>query len=74
MLSDRREALTRRRVETVNRLQALLPELIPGQAKRDLSTAEAKAMLASIRPRDIAGPAGGSPRKSWPSWSRSRSR
>ncbi|MEO3936393.1 IS110 family transposase [Dermatophilaceae bacterium Soc4.6] len=55
MLADRREALTRRRVETVNRLQALLAELLPGQAKRDLSTAQAKALLAIVRPRDIAG-------------------
>ena len=37
MLTDRREALTRRRVQTVNRLQALLAELLPGQAKEDLS-------------------------------------
>ena len=34
MLTDRRETLTRRRVETVNRLYRLLSELIPGQAKR----------------------------------------
>ena len=33
MLTDRREALTRRRVQTVCRLQALLAELLPGQAK-----------------------------------------
>lgn len=55
MLTDRREALTRRRVQTVDRLQALLAELLPGQAKRDLATGQAKAMLASVRPRDIAG-------------------
>ncbi|HZK36422.1 MAG TPA: transposase, partial [Aeromicrobium sp.] len=55
MLTDRRETLTRRRVETVNRLQRLLSELIPGQAKRDLTALQAKAMLASVRPRDIAG-------------------
>ena len=55
MLTDRREALTRRRVQTVNRLQALLGELLPGQAKKDISTAQAKAMLAGVRPRDIAG-------------------
>jgi transposase len=55
MLTDRREALTRRRVQTVNRLQALLAELLPGQAKRDITTGQAKAMLASVRPRDIAG-------------------
>lgn len=29
MLTDRREALTRRRVQTVDRLQALLAELLP---------------------------------------------
>jgi len=55
MRTDRREALTRRRVQTVNRLQALLAELLPGQAKRDITTLQAKAMLASVRPRDIAG-------------------
>jgi transposase len=55
MLVDRREALSRRRVQTVDRLQALLAELIPGQAIRDLTTGQAKTMLASVRPRDIAG-------------------
>ena len=55
MLSDRRDILTRRRVATVDRLQALLAELLPGQAKRDITTGQAKAMLASVRPRDLAG-------------------
>ena len=55
MLVDRREALTRRRVQTVDRLQALLAELLPGQAKKDITTGQAKVMLASVRPRDIAG-------------------
>jgi transposase len=55
MLTDRREALTRRRVQTVNRLQALLAELLPGQAKRDITALQAKKMLASVRPREIAG-------------------
>ena len=55
MLTDRREALTRRRVQTVNRLQALLAELLPGQAKKDITALQAKAMLASVRPRGIAG-------------------
>ena len=41
ILTDRREALTRRRVQTVDRLQALLAELLPGQAKRDITTAQA---------------------------------
>lgn len=55
MLVERREALTRRRVQSVNRLQALLAELLPGQAKKDITTGQAKKMLASVRPRDIAG-------------------
>ena len=55
LLTDRREALTRRRVQTVNRLQALLAELLPGQAKKDITSLQAKAMLASVRPRDVAG-------------------
>jgi hypothetical protein len=55
MLADRREALARRRIQTVDRLQALLAELLPGQAKRDITPGQAKRMLASVRPRDIAG-------------------
>ena len=55
ILADRREALTRRRVQTVDRLQALLAELLPGQAKKDITAWQAKAMLASVRPRDVAG-------------------
>ncbi|WP_235585565.1 IS110 family transposase, partial [Serinicoccus chungangensis] len=55
MLSDRRDELSRLRVQTVNRLQRLLGELIPGKRKRDLSATQAKRMLASVRPRDVAG-------------------
>ena len=55
MLTDRRDELARQRVQTVNRLQRLLSELLPGQRKRDLSATQAKAMLATVRPRDIAG-------------------
>ena len=36
-LCDRRETLTRRRVQTVSRLQAILAELLPGKAKRDIT-------------------------------------
>jgi transposase len=39
----------------VCRLQALLAELLPGQAKRDITALQAKKLLASVRPRDIAG-------------------
>jgi transposase len=55
MLTDRREALTRRRVQTVCRVQALLAELLPGQVKHDITALQAKAMLARVRPRDVAG-------------------
>src|SRR6185312_12975682 len=55
MLCDRREELTRLRVQTVNRLQRLLAELIPGQGQKDLTALQAKAILATVRPRDIAG-------------------
>ncbi len=55
MLTDRRDELARLRVQTVNRLQRLLGELIPGQRNKDLSALQAKAMLATVRPRDIAG-------------------
>ena len=55
MLADRREELTRQRVQTVNRLQRLLSELTPGQAKKDITALQAKAILATVRPRDIAG-------------------
>ncbi len=55
MLVDRPEELTRQRVQAVNRLQRLLSELIPGKGKRDLTALQAKAILASVRPRDLAG-------------------
>jgi hypothetical protein len=55
ILTERREALTRRRVQTVDRLQPFLAELLPGQAKRDITTGQAKTMLATVRPRDTAG-------------------
>jgi transposase len=55
MLADRREELTRARVQAVNRLQRLLSELRPGKAKKDLTALQAKTILASVRPRDLAG-------------------
>jgi transposase len=55
MLADRREELTRQRIQTVNRLQRLLAELTPGKAKKDITALQAKAILASVRPRDLAG-------------------
>lgn len=55
MLVDHRDQLSSRRVQTVNRLHRLLAELTPGKAKKDLTAPQAKAILASVRPRDVAG-------------------
>ena len=55
MLADRRDELGRARTQTINRLHRLLLELIPGGAKKFLSAAQARAMLATVRPRDMAG-------------------
>jgi transposase len=55
MLADRREELTRARIQTVNRLHRLLSELTPGKSKKDITTGQAKTILASVRPRDLAG-------------------
>ena len=55
LLADRRDELGRARTQTVNRLHRLLLELFPGGAKKFLSAAQARALLATIRPRDIAG-------------------
>ncbi|MGZ4532692.1 MAG: IS110 family RNA-guided transposase [Mycobacteriaceae bacterium] len=55
MLTDHRDELVQRRVQTVNRLQRLLAELTPGKAKKDITALQAKEILASVRPRDVVG-------------------
>ena len=55
VLVDRRRSLGEEHSRKVSQLHALLLELIPGGAKRDLSAAQAKKLLATVRPRDIAG-------------------
>jgi len=55
LLTDRRDELSHLRVQTVNRLQRLLTELIPGGAKRDLSALQAKRLLATVKPRSLVG-------------------
>ncbi len=55
MLADRRDELGRARTQTINRIHRLLLELIPGGAKQYLSPAQARALLATTRPRDIVG-------------------
>ena len=55
MLVDRRDELSRARIQTANRLQRLLAELTPGTAKKRITAAQAKTMLSSVRPRDVVG-------------------
>ncbi len=57
LLVDRRRALGEDHTRIVNQLHALLLELVPGGAKKNLSAAQAKALLATVRPRDVAGKA-----------------
>jgi transposase len=55
LLVDRRRSLGEEHTRKTSQLHQLLLELIPGGAKRDLSAAQAKALLATIRPRDVVG-------------------
>lgn len=55
MLVDHREQLARQRVACVNRLHRLLAELVPGQAKKDITALQAKKILSGVRPRDLVG-------------------
>jgi transposase len=55
MLVDRRDELGRARTQTVNRLHRLLLELLPGGAKQFLSSRQARALIATTKPRDIVG-------------------
>jgi hypothetical protein len=56
------------RVQTVNRLHALLAEPLPGQAKKDITAGQVKTMVASVRARDVPE------RPAAPWWARSSSR
>ncbi len=55
ILVDRRRSLGEDHTRMVAQLHQLLLELIPGGAKKDLSAAQAKALLAKVRPRDVVG-------------------
>lgn len=55
VLVDRRRSLGEDHTRMTSQLHHLLLELIPGGAKRDLSAAQAKKLLAGVRPRDVAG-------------------
>jgi hypothetical protein len=53
--ADHRDELGVTRSQTISRLHRLLVELFPNGAKKFLSAAQARELLATIRPRDIAG-------------------
>lgn len=55
VLVDRRRSLGEDHTRMVSQLHALLLQLIPGGAKKFLSAAQAKVLLASVRPRDELG-------------------
>ncbi len=55
ILVDRRRSLGEDHTRMVSQLHRLLLELIPGGAKKDLSAAQDKQLLAKVRPRDVAG-------------------
>jgi len=55
MLADRRDELGRARTQTINRLHRLLLELFHGGAKQFLSAQQARALIATIKPRDLPG-------------------
>jgi len=57
MLSQRRRDLVRSRAKAVNRLHQALMQLIPAGARKKLTIEKAKALLATVRPRDAAGKA-----------------
>lgn len=55
LLVDRRDCLGRARTDVLNRLHQLLLGLVPGGAKQFLSAPQARALLNTVRPRDIVG-------------------
>ncbi len=57
ILVDRRRCLGVDHTRMVSQLHQLLLELIPGGAKKSLSAAQAKTLLATVRPRDAVGKA-----------------
>jgi transposase len=55
MLCDRRDELSRSRVQALNRMHRLFLGLLPGGAPVKKSVSQYQAMLATVRPRDPAG-------------------
>ena len=57
LMSERRRELVQSRTKTVNHLHQLLMELLPAGAEQKLTASKAKALLATVRPRNAAGKA-----------------
>ena len=57
ILADRRRSLGEDHTRMISQLHQLLLKLIPGGAQKDLSAAQAKVLLARVRPRSAAGKA-----------------
>src|SRR5919107_874136 len=55
LLVDRRRSIGEEHTRKISQLHALLLELIPGGAKKNLSAAQARKLLAGVRPRDLVG-------------------
>jgi transposase len=55
VLCDRRDELSRARAQALNRMHRLFLELVPGGAPVKKSARQYKALLATVRPRDLAG-------------------
>ena len=55
LLVDRRRRIGEDHTRMVCQLHVLLLELIPGGAKKDLSAAQGRRLLAGVRPKDVAG-------------------
>jgi transposase len=55
MLCDRRDELSRARAQALNRLHRLFLGLLAGGAPVKKSASQYKALLATVRPRDLAG-------------------
>ena len=55
MLCDRRDELSRARAQALNRMHRLFLELLPGGAPVKKSVRRYQVLLATVRPRDLAG-------------------
>ena len=55
LLCDRRDELSRARAQALNRLHRLFLTLVPGGAPVKKSVSQYRALLASVRPRDLVG-------------------